>query len=212
MKQIMNDQITAILENAKGNTLDVCYTLYCEYLAEAEDPSEVLQLNLQHGKTIGTADAPSEFIKDELRDEVSKKYYGLLHETVRLIMNENLPVNDFYGKLYDCTFMSPLFPEKKEPRAVLLWLLVDKISEVPYFQAVDLLENSNEEYREAIGRIDPQIRKAIHMLNRHFTSRTEEASQLYRISTEIEDEKDRIVYWSVLFSFFKSDEDDGGKE
>lgn len=205
MNNIIFDKVDAILENAQGNTLDICCTLYCEYVSQSENPGAVLQRILQYSDIVGTKDAPSEKVSDEVRNHIGNEYYTLLHEVVRLIMRENVTIDEFYQKLYVRVFESDLFPSGDVEQAVILWLLMEKIPEVPYFQAVNLLEKSDEEYREDVNRIKPRIIQAIHMLNRHFGSYTEETSQLVRIASEIEDESDRIVYWSALISLLTKD-------
>lgn len=203
MNNSIQNKVNLILNTAQGNTLDICYTLYFEYVRSAEKPAEILQQILQFDNPIGTEDAPPEKIGDERRDQIGLKYYRLLREIVRFIANENFSSEEFYQSLYEHIFTSSLFPQNDEDRAVILWLLVDKIQEVPYYQAIGLLEKSNEEYRDAITRIKPQLKQAIHMLNRYFSSRTEETSQLVRISSEIKDNTDLIVFWSALHSLIQ---------
>ncbi len=203
MNTMIKNKVDSILNNAQGNILDICYTLYFEFLKSAEKPAEVLQQILEFDNPIGTQDAPAERIGDEQRDQIGIKYFRLLREIVRLIVNENPSSEEFYQALYEQVFTSSLFPQKDEDRAVILWLLVDKIQEVPYYQAIGLLDKSNEEYRDAITRIKPQLKEAIHMLNRNFNSYTEETSQLVRISSEFEEDSDRIVFWSALLSVIR---------
>ena len=197
------DTLMRILKQAQGNTLDICYTLYNEYVSKAENPSEVLQQILQYEDFIGSQDAPSEIIEDELKDNVFIKYYSLLLETVRFIVRENPTVEVFYHNLYEDVFCASNFPKAENERAVILWMLAEKIPVIPYYEAFDLLKMSNEEYREAVMRIKLHLKQAVHMLNRHFASRTEETSQLVRIASKIENEHDRIVYWSVLLHLLR---------
>lgn len=65
---------------------------------------------------------------------------------------------------------------------------------------------SNQEYREAIERIDSSIRKAVYMLNRDFASRTEEASQIFEIMSDLENKKDQIVFLAVIINLLKKHE------
>lgn len=204
MDKTILEKVNTILKNAQGHVLDICVTLYKEYLAPSEDPAVVLQLILQYDFQVGTSDAPPELVSDETVNRVGGRYYGLLHEIVCILMNENAPVEVFYQKLYEQVFLSPLFPKSDEERAVLLGILLEKIPELPYYQAFDLLQQSNAEYQEAFERLVPQIRQAVHMINRRFGTRTEETSQLVRIASEIESETDRIIYWSALISLLKN--------
>lgn len=197
------DKVNTILKTAQGNILDICYALYCECISQSDSPHEVLQQILQYESPVGTKDAPSEKIKDEVKNRISISYYNLLHDIVQLLMGENTPVNEFYQKLYEQIFSLNIFPRGDVERAVILWLLIDNMPEFPYYQAVNLLKKSDAEYREALNRLRPHLNQAVHMLNRHFGSRTEETSQLVRIASEIRDESDQIIYWSALISLFK---------
>lgn len=198
-------KIKKILENAQGNALDICSTLYREYLLTSETPSAVLQEILQFSAyPIGNEDDKvSNLMSAEDERTIRLKYYRLAKEIVRVLAKENLPVEQFYTKVYDQIFASKLFPDDEKVKIVILKSLAEYAPEVPYFQAKDLLSMTDEAYQSATERVDGQIIKAIHMLNRHFDSRTEEASQLCRLADEISDEQDRVVYWAVIVSTLK---------
>jgi len=204
MDKAVLEKVDAILRNAQGHALDISLTLYSEYIAPSKEPETVLQCILQYGAQVGTADAPPERVSDETINRVGRIYYNLLHEMVCALMRENLSVELFYKNLYEQVFASRWFPVKDEERAVLLWILIEKIPELPYFQADGLLKQTNEEYQESFERVWPQVMQAVHMINRRFDTRTEEASQLVRIAGEIKDETDRVVYWSALLGALKS--------
>lgn len=200
MEQTAQKKAENIMKTAQGNTLDVYYTLYCECIRPSEKPWEVLEFILQSGFQTGTDDAPASIIKEGNRDKIRQSYYKLLREIVRVQMNNDIPVEEFYKNIYEQVFNSTLFPKEDAERAVLLWLLAERIPEIPYYQAIDPLKLTNEEYREAIMRVFQELQQAAHMLNRSFGSRTEETSQLVRIADGIEDKTDQIVYWSAVIS------------
>ena len=162
-----------------------------------------MQCILQYGDQVGTMDAPPERVSEETVNQVGMTCYNLIHEIVCVLMRKNDSPEVFYRNLYEQVFASKLFPETDEERAVILGILMEKIPEIPYFQAVNPLKQSNEEYQEALVRVAPQIQQAVHMVSRHFDTRTEETSQLVRIASEIGDESDRIVYWSALIGAIK---------
>lgn len=200
MSQTILGRADHIMKNARGNALDVYYTLYCECIKPSENPWEVLEHILQSGIQAGSDDAPAAIVKEEDLERVRDSYYRLLLETVRVQMNSNISVEEFYKNIYEQVFEGPSFPKEDAERAVLLWLLAEKIPEIPYYQAVNPLKLTDEEYRAAIMRVFLQLQEASHMLNRNFGSRTEETSQLVRIADGIENETDRIVYWAALIS------------
>ena len=204
MDKAVLEKVDAILQNAQGHVLDISLTLYSECIAPSKEPETVLQRILQYGAQVGTADAPPEYVSEKTVNRVGSIYYNLLHEMVCALMRENPPVDVFYKGLYEQVFASRWFPVEDEERAVLLGLLIEKIPELPYFQADGLLKRTNEEYQESLEHVWSQVIQAVHMINRRFDTRTEEASQLVRIAAEIKDETDRVVYWSALLGALKS--------
>ena len=73
---------------------------------------------------------------------------------------------------------------------------------LPYYQAIDLISMDNDEFKKNLTSLEPAITEAIHMLNRHFLQKTEEASQLLRISQYLSEEK-KCVYWSIILKLIK---------
>lgn len=199
------EKVGEILENARGNPLDIYATLYREYLSGSKNPSAVLQQILQfYAHPVGSEDDDSpEVMSSEQERRIKRNYYMLIREIVRVLAMENLPVEEFYEKLYAQIFSSNLFPNSEDVKIVFLKLLGEELPLLPYFQASDLLPMTNEDYQAATERVDGQVTQALHMLNRNFDSRTEEASQLYRIATEILNKEDQTVYWAMVVSILK---------
>lgn len=204
------EKVDEILENARGNPLDIYAVLYREYLLSSEKPSAVLQHILQFcAHPVGSEDDDSpELMSNEQEWKIKRNYYRLAREIVWVLARENLPVEEFYEKLYVQIFSSELFPDDESIKIVLLKLLAEELSILPYFQASNLLPMTNENYQAALERVNGQVIQALHMLNRNFDSRTEEASQLCRLAAELPDKEDQTVYWAVLVSILK----DGAKQ
>ena len=177
-----NEYITKVDEilEAKGNPLDIYAVLYRECLLTSEKPSTVLQRILQFdAHPIGAEDDESpEVMSLEEEARIKRDYYRLSREIIRVLAMENLPVGEFYEKLHNRIFVSDLFPNDENIKIVLLRILAEDAVEVPYFQAEETLSMDSEEFEAAIERVDHYVTQAVHMLNRHFDSRTVEASQL----------------------------------
>lgn len=73
---------------------------------------------------------------------------------------------------------------------------------LPYYQAIDLLQMENDDFSHRVTQLQPRIKEAIHMLNRHFTQRTEETSQICRLSENLSKE-DNYVYWATLIEIIQ---------
>lgn len=120
-----------------------------------------------------------------------------------MLVRENLTVEEFYEKLYTQVFSSEQFPDDEHVKIVLLRFLAGELPILLYFQASDLLSMTDKDYQAAAERVNDQVTQAVHMLNRNFSSRTEEASQLYRRATEIPSKEDQTVYWSIMVTILK---------
>ena len=118
------------------------------------------------------------------------------------ILRENLEEEAFYQKLYRAVFKSEVFPSDKITSAILLKMMADGAKELPYFQLTDLLDISNEEFRTIIDEIRPQLNRSITLLNRHLDTATMESSQLWKIASELDREK-QIVYWAVIIGIIR---------
>lgn len=198
------EAVRAIMEKASGNRLDVYYTILTEYFQKSTEPESLFAAVLTAPLPSSEEDSgPSAYIEDSVKQEVEEKYSELLNETVQRQMKSNPDQHEYYKKLYNAVFRAGVFPDDVQTQTVLLYLLSEEIVCIPYYPTVNLLSMDNEEFQAIVKRLYPQFQQAIHMLNRHFKRRTEEASQLWEISRQLESEQDQIVYWAVLLSVIR---------
>lgn len=186
--------------NATGNIYDIYYALYMDFLSEdkTNHPSSVLQKLLEKvSQHEFEDDNNSKYISEEDIEENQHRYLELLSAYIHSIILDNLPESEFYSKIYNVIFQSDLFPQSKKSQAIMLYFLAERIPGIPYFQAVNLLKMPTDEYKAAIQRLNPQIRKIINIYNRRFSTRTEEASQIYEIMDSLENKNDKIVLLAI---------------
>lgn len=196
--------ILRILDEAQGNRTDVYLTLFQEYVKASDAPWQIVKLIIENGNQVGTDDnLPSQISHDKYQETI-QLYQNLLHETVRVIAQKNMSEDDFYICLYQSIFSSELFPKEDEQCAVLLEILSEKIPELPYVQMQNLLEMSDETFKKTTDELNPQLRKAIYVLNRHLRSKTEETSQLWEIANTLGDRDHQIVYWAMIISIIRT--------
>lgn len=197
MKSLL-DKVQTIFETATGSVYDIYYVLYKECLLKQENSGVILETILKEAaeKKI-EENGCSTYIDDEIIEKTKYLYYNLLGESVTSLIRKNLEHAEFYQTLYHLIFESELFDCDEKMKAVLLYLLAEKIRPFPYYQAINMLEMTGDVYRETVQRLEPEIRKAMYILNRRFQSRTEEASQIYEILSGIENKEDQIVFLSV---------------
>jgi hypothetical protein len=194
-------KIDNICERATGNIYDIYYVLYTECILNQDNPSFMLQnILIKTQRQEFNEDGQSEFFKEFDVEEIRASYFDLLQQYVFVIIRENLEESAFYKKLYEGVFKSGIFPQELDIQVILLYFLGEEIRGIPYFQPVNLLEMTGEDYKKAIQCLEPQIERMIDILNRRFKSRTEEASQIYEVISTVENREDKIVLLSVLIN------------
>lgn len=211
----MERKVNDILENAPGNKYDVYYVLSNECLSNAEEPDKILRQILTYSKKIGVEDGsePTNLSTEEIK-AAEQKYIDLINQIVQVLIQDNPSEEDFYKALYENVFFSKLLPQNSKAKAIFIKILSENIRFIPYYQAENLLQMSNEKYRECLEKVKPNVLKALHMLNRNFDTLTEIASQLYNIETDIESRDDKIIFISAILGIImhRQQEDDSTDE
>jgi hypothetical protein len=206
------NSIQKILKEAQGNRTDIYLTLFREYVKPSDTPWMVLKSIVEYQDPVGTNDgSPSQIDPNEYQNTI-RIYHKLLHETVRVIAQKNMPEDDFYICLYQNIFESKLFPEDDEVHAVFLEVLSEEIPELPYIQMQNLLKMGDEDFREITAKVTPQLNKAVYVLNRHLGSKTEETSQLWEIAQSLDGRNQQIVYWALIISLIRTSIDRATKQ
>lgn len=205
-----SEKLLKIIKEAQGNSLDIYYVLYEEHLKDNDNPSELLRLIMEFPNEIGKNDGASEKVSPQIEDEAIRQYGSYLFDTVKLLIKSNDTVEEFYKKLWDTVFLSPTSPKDSEQCAVILKLLSEEIPTLPYYQAVDEIFMENDEFSKRIYALTPRLQEAVHMLNRHFSQKTVESSQLLRLSKDLSKE-DACVYWALLIKMIKKSAYDAGR-
>lgn len=212
MPNSLKEKAQNIMANAVGNYLDVYATLYTECIKKSDAPWEILAMILDYSGEIGSDDEAPEIMSAEKERSLISFYHPVVKEIAQVLARKNDAEDIFYKNLYKTVFCSELFPQDDSVYTILLVILSKLISVIPYYYLDRLLQMENDTYQAIIKRINPQIDKTLHIMNRHLESRTEEASALYDIAESINDKNDRIVYWSavlaILHRYYKENRDD----
>lgn len=192
------EKMLETLKAATGNPLDIYCVLYSDYFKKSENPGHLLEALLEYPNPVGSEDAPSREIPQEIEQKQVGFYEEILNNKIELLCQKNEPEEIFYESLWQAVFTSPeTAPENSEQGAVLLKILNEKMLLLPYFQAKDLVQMENVDFRQKLSEIAPNIQGAMHMLMRGFSQRTEKTSQLCRFAEGLSRE-DASVYWAVV--------------
>lgn len=192
------DKLTKLLEAAKGNSTDIYYTVYEDFIKNGEQPWHNLQKIIEYAYDVGTDDKNSKRIDNKKINDIVKKHGYFLSELVRYFIVENVSEEDFYKKIYNTVFISDIFPKEDDVRVVLLQLLAKNIPGLPYFPLSNVMKMDDNEFREASKKMLPQLRKGMSVLNRGLETNTETISQLWPISKELQNDREKIIFFSAI--------------
>ena len=196
------NKIINIIKNAQGNSLDVYSVLYEKCMNDKREAPQILKELLEYSEQVGVDDGTSQVVTKEREERFSKMYGKLLWDETEKLIKKNLSKEKFYQELWTMVFESEDAPDSREKGAVCMKILNEKLPFLPYYEAIDIVRMDDGEYEERIKKITPFIQESIHMLNRHFEQKTEEASQFCRIVRNLEKE-DAAVYMASFLSILK---------
>lgn len=200
-------KITEVCANASGNVYDVFYVLYKECFENQENSEVLLRKIIEKAQQYDfDIEGEPQYIDMSEIDRIENVYYDLLQKYVRTLVLKNFGEEKFYELLYKNIFINDIFPREEKTQAILLYWLAQKTLMLPYFAPQNLVEMTGEEYKETVKHLAPCLNKMINILNRHYLRRTEEASQIYEIMSQIENEKDRVVFLAVLINVIQKQE------
>ena len=194
--KIADNRLVEFLREAKGNAIDVFYDVYNEFLKDSSEPQTLLPVIFEFEGTIGADDVECTKVTPEIRTEVEAQLLEVKKTVKNLVASNDAP-DAFYFKLWNEIFVSSTMWHRCDQYAVILNMLNERITLLPYYQAIDLYSMGNDEYKRVVERIRPQIIETLHMLNRHFEQKTERASQMCRIANTLSPE-DAYVYWAAI--------------
>lgn len=205
MNNNWKERICEIINDIETNVLDVYFLLFSECLKGTPDPELRFQYIIEAvQEKVFLEKGESLYISESIINNNTEQYIIELVDYIRILSERNYAAGEFYGILYRHVFNGELYPKETAIQSYLLYLLAERTPGIPYYQTTKLLKLPNEEYKVIVNRIQPQIQRAVAMLNRHFKTKTEEISQLYYISQDMALEEERIVYWSVVIDIMRN--------
>lgn len=198
------ERLKDTLEKASGNTTDIYFELYTDYLENGDEPEEALRIILEYPSEIGDR-------KDKNPTNISHqeetRLIGMFEEMISgmtdRIADKNFTKKEFYKKLYFTIFHcdNEFFPQTREEKVIALKILSESVGMIPYYQVVDTEKISREEFEDGIERLLEYIQEGVHMLmHRQFSTTPDEAAQILRIADQIPDKRDQIIFWTFLIN------------
>ena len=194
------------LSNVKAKTdndrINICMYLYNELIHNPASAPELLKFFYENADRVESSE---EITADSVITEADAKkllsqYAEVVDAIFEQILAKNLPVEQFYTKLWDAISESPTFEDDQAKAFALYYIWIDV--RIPYFQLENGLTMSNSEFRNLSESQYESIQKARFILRtKLFKQRTARASVLLNLLESIENEKERVVLMAHILSF-----------
>ena len=191
------------IEAWDGHPFDLMLELIQDLSYTQSLTEDFLEYILNYPKPMGNSEVKPKSITIDDLALYSYRYNSFLFEMVNALTRENPSKEVFYKQLKKNIFDSDFLPEDTIHQAFYLMVLVEQVNLLPYYEAENLLELEDEQYRDLIREIRPQIHKALHMNSRLFDTKTNKASQYWEIASTLKTREQQIVYWSVVLDIEK---------
>lgn len=197
----MNKKIEQLIKNYDGKIYDLCYKLIVESGDFKNDFQYVCE-NIELKNEQKTNKIEEYFQETEI--ELLKKIYanvvdGLITQNIRKANYGIVKPEQFYTMLWEDVCRN--FKEIKELAFALYWIVIDK--RIPYVYIGTPLSMDNDEFKEITKANIDSIEKIKYVLRAGYSQRTEEASILLKVITDIPNYKDQVVVFTHLISFLQ---------
>lgn len=202
----MAKQIEAVrdfLQHVDGTVYAICETYYQRYLKDSPDSQENFRIFCEEINYIQS----DKRLKLDVNGVVAEyeRLYNEQKETVELIVNnlesKNESENEFYIQLWEQWRNETLFPTDEKRIAMLIQLV--GMDEIPYYQLSKVKEMSDKEYENRTNNIILQLKRAIYVINSKYTQKTQVATQLIEIESQITDEVDKVVFLAQIMGYYE---------
>lgn len=197
------------LERASGNATDVFYSIYTDYFENGDNPEEALRVIIEYSEEIGdTKDENPTKISQQCEAKIYFEFARIVKATAYRIAEMNLSQEDYYKELYNIIFCSKdkLWPQDKEEKVIALRILAENVP--AYYQVIETESVTKEEFEEGGNRLALKFQEAFYMLeHRRFATTPEETAQVLRIADSIENNKDKIIFWTMILNTLRSGEE-----
>lgn len=197
----MNKKIEQLIKNYDGEIYDLCYKI----IVESEDFEKDFQYvceNFELKNKQKTIKIEEYFQETEI--ELMKKIYanvvdGLIAQNISKVNYGIVKPEQFYVMLWEDVCRN--FKETKELAFALYWIVIDK--RIPYIYIGTPLSMDDDEFKDISKANKDNIKKIEYVLRAGYLQRTEEASMLLKIITDIENYRDQVVVFTYLISFLQ---------
>lgn len=206
-KKMEAEQLKEMISNASGHPVDVCASLI-DFIEESEDPVELFQTVLEYPDAIGNSedDSPQIISLEELKKRIIN-HFSYIVTTVRLLAQKNLPEKEFYTQLYEIIMNDNkygILGQARVDKAIHLEMMANHIKELPYYM-LDISEDiTDSDFQDTVHKLFPVLQKTAHIFHRNLDTNSIQGRLLVQQFQELENEKERTVFMTVLINIIRS--------
>lgn len=139
-----------------------------------------------------------QFFSEEVLSHISDDIDQLGNRIVENLIHQKMAEETFYKNLWEKICDNALLPDRTTQTAFLARLWLDR--RIPYYQVEEGCTMENDEFIRISKKIWPILRKAYFILSIPIPQKTQRASLLMELSNEIEDSRDRAVFWASIIA------------
>lgn len=162
----------------------------------------------QYSQMLIEREESSDVVSKDMIMYLKRKYYDLLIALIDRLVDENQEEVVFYDRLYEIVFHSELFHLDEIEKTIILYFLIARINVLPYYKIETKERISKEDFTQIVDELSPLLKKVVHVINRNYFSRAQEAEALCNILDEVTDTRSRAVLLSAMFQIKEQREED----
>ena len=188
------------LQKVNGRAFEVAAYFYLNYLKTEED--EDLACNLfRHLISLDVISDGTQLVKEDIDDEeytrLVNDYSGTIERIVDNMIEEKLPEEEFYKKLWLLISEDTVFTQDKDKICAIICLISNE--KIPYYKLDDIQKIDESEFDALVDVYIESILKINFIVKTNREHLTDLSYRIIKLLDGIEDEKAKTVVLSQAF-------------
>ncbi len=194
-------ELEAIRDQHSHNLYEICEAVIEYFDQDTSNAQEAFRCFLTQIEIplYDTGEIPQDFLsisEEKVDRQTCKRLREMEKALVQELIFQDAEENYFYDELWRRLSDTLLVSSSAQKAAFLNWLWLDPC--IPYYQLGLGITMDEEMYSDIVEQLYPQRRKLVFVLNVGYPQRTQKVSILMKLADELSDDKQRIVFWSLV--------------
>jgi len=194
-------EFSSIIEQNRQNIYGICklcMKLLEENMETAQQGFQYFLTHVSLPNYNNPDEIPEEFFdidEDEIDEATQTRISGMEFQIVKELIFKDVLEDTFYEEIWKRASDPLLLSDIYQKSFFLLRMWLD--SRIPYYQLGLGIDMDNQTYKDYVQQVKLPYQKMVFAMNAGYPKRTQKASILLKIADEIQDQKSRIVFWSL---------------